>query len=105
MYFFQIGENNKSYGWSIDMKNNIKQRLNASKPILETLVQFPPPSNSRICNRPNPQTHCEPVTWKVKVGKGKFRLRFYTGDPDKDSRINIKVNDLLTEFYLRLYGT
>lgn len=88
-----IGENNKSYGWSIDMKKSIKQRRNPSKPILETLVEFPPPSNSRICNRPNPQTHCEPVTWKVKVGKGKFRVKFYIGDPEKDSRINIKVND------------
>jgi len=88
-----IGENSKAYGWSIDMKKNIKQKKNPSKPILETLVEFPPPSNSRSCNKPNPETHCEPVVWKVKVGKGKFHIKIFVGDPEKDSRINIKINN------------
>lgn len=88
-----IGENNKSYGWSINMKKNIKQRRNPSKPILETLVEFPPPASSRACNKPNPEIHCEPVTWKVKVGKGKFRIKIYVGDSERDSRVNIKINN------------
>lgn len=88
-----IGQNNKAYGWSIPMKKNIKQRKNPSKPVLETLVEFPPPANSRACNKPNPETHCEPVTWKVKVGKGKFRIKIFVGDPQKDSRVNIKINN------------
>jgi hypothetical protein len=75
------------------MRKNIKQRKNPSKPILETLAEFPPPANSRACNKPNPLTHCEPVTWKVKVGKGKFKIKIYVGDPEKDVRINIKINN------------
>jgi len=75
------------------MRKSIKQRKNPSKPVLETLVEFPPPANSRACNKPNPLTHCEPVTWKVKVGKGKFKIKIYVGDPEKDSRVNIKINN------------
>ena len=87
------GQDGKQYGWSKDMSSRIRLRNNPSKPELETLVEFPPSPLSKYCNKPNPETLCEGVSWKVKAGYGKFFVRIFVGDPNSVSRIDLKVND------------
>jgi hypothetical protein len=88
-----FGLNGKPYGWSVDMNNKLFKRINFSKPYLETLAEFPPPSNSKSCTKSRPENLCEPVVWKVKAGKGKFLVKFFVGDPKEDFTINLKAND------------
>jgi hypothetical protein len=87
------GEDGKQYGWSKDMTSRIRLRSNPSKPELETLVEFPPSPLSKFCNKPNPETLCEGVSWTAKVGSGRFFVRIFVGDPNSVSRIDLKVND------------
>ena len=87
------GEDGKQYGWSKDMSSRIRLRNNPSKPELETLVEFPPSPLSIFCNKPNPETLCEGVSWKIKAGYGRFIVRIYAGDPNSISTIDLKVND------------
>ena len=86
------GYKNKPYGWSRDMKKKIYKRISFSKPYLETLVQFPSPTNSKSCTKSRPDDICEPVIWKVKVGKGKFYFKVFVGDPASDFIMNLKAN-------------
>jgi len=75
------------------MSSRIRLRSQPSKPELETLVEFPPSPLSRYCNKPNPETLCEGVSWTVKAGYGRFIVRIFVGDPNSVSRIDLKVND------------
>ena len=88
-----FGSNNKPFGWSVDMKDKIYKRTNFNKPLLETLVEFPPPPNSKACTKSRPENLCEPVYWKVKVGKGKFLVKIFIGDPKEEFLMNVKVNN------------
>jgi len=67
-------------------------RPNASKPEIETFVEFPPSPMSRMCNKPAPDTLCEPVTWNVLVGEGSFKVKVFAGDPEMESRLDLTVN-------------
>jgi len=75
------------------MSSRLRLRNNPSKPELETLIEFPPSPLSKYCNKPNPETLCEGVTWKVKAGHGRFIVIIYVGDPNSVSKIDLKVND------------
>jgi hypothetical protein len=88
-----FGKNNKPFGWSIDMSSNIRRRLNPSNPLLETIIEFPPSPNSRECIKPNPEKLCEPVSWKVKAGRGKFKVKIYAGDPLHDLLVDLGINN------------
>jgi hypothetical protein len=87
-----FGANSKSFGWSVNMSSKILERSNTSHPYLETLVLFPPPPNSRFCNRSRPEQMCEPVIWRVKAGRGRFIVKLYVGDSSEDRIINLKIN-------------
>lgn len=87
-----FGANSKSFGWSVDMSSKILQRPGTGHPYSETLALFPPPPNSRFCNRSRPEQMCEPVIWRVKAGRGRFLVKLYVGDPSEDRIINLKIN-------------
>jgi hypothetical protein len=87
------GTNNNPYGWGRDMKGLIRQRLNTSSPLLETFVEFPPAQSSRPCNKIRLDNLCEPVSWFIKVGKGRFRVKLFIGDALRQRRINLKINN------------
>jgi hypothetical protein len=87
-----FGMNNKSYGWSLKMEKRIFTRSNTSHPYLETVLTFPPSINSKYCTKSRPDQMCEPVTWKVKAGKGKFLVKFFIGDAAEDRKIDLKIN-------------
>jgi hypothetical protein len=88
-----FGKSGKPYGWSKDMTNRMRQRYGASKPEIETLVEFPPSPKSKFCSKPSPDVICESITWAVKVGHGRFNVKLYIGDPTSNSRVDLKVND------------
>jgi hypothetical protein len=87
------GFNNKPYGWGRDISESIKQRLNPSSQLLETFIEFPPSLNSNPCNKHRLDTLCEPVSWFIKVGKGRFRIKVYIGDTLRSRQIDIKINN------------
>jgi hypothetical protein len=88
-----FGKCGKAYGWSKDMSGRIKSRQGGSKPEMDTLVEFPPDSKSKFCNKPSPDVLCDNVTWSVKVGHGKYNVKLYIGDPQANSKIDLKIND------------
>ena len=88
-----FGSNSKPYGWSKDISNRVRSYLEASKPELKTLIEFPPSPLSKFCKSPSSDTLCEVVTWSVLTGPGKFFLRIFIGDPSVQSVNNLKVND------------
>ena len=75
------------------MKKMSKQRLNPSDPLLETFIEFPPSAISRPCNKQRLDSLCEPVFWFVKSGKGRFKIKVYVGDPLKERKVDIKINN------------
>ena len=87
------GSNNKPYGWSKDISNRLKQYNKANKPELNTLIEFPPSPQSKYCNKPNLDSLCDKITFTLKSGSGKFFVRLYIGDPENDSKVDLKVND------------
>jgi hypothetical protein len=86
------GINGKSYGWSRTMKDSIFTYEGGNKPELQTLVVWPPSPTSKFCNRPNPQTICEPVTYAIWVGKGKFKVNLFIGDIKHDIKADFTIN-------------
>ena len=87
-----FGLNGKSFGWSADMTPKMKQRMGFSKPYLETLAEFPPSVNSRLCTKSTPENVCEPVTWMIKVGKGRYHIKLFVGDASMDVKADLKIN-------------
>lgn len=60
---------------------------------LRSLVKFPPSPNSKLCN----DQPCDSVSWSIKVGPGKFKVSITCGDPTKDTKADLVVND---EYFL-----
>ncbi len=113
-YLFDKGEtfgtNGRAYGWTSDMSNRIKLRLNPSKKEMDTLVEFPPSPKSKFCNTSNPEVLCDKVSWSVKAGFGRFNVKIYVGDPAANTRLDLKVNNeyivrdtTLTKNELKIY--
>ena len=91
-----IGGSTPSYGWSVDMTMNARRRGSfetGAKSYLETFIEFPPSPNSLECTKPNPTKLCEPVFWRVKVGKGRYKITIYAGDVLKDFQMDLRVNN------------
>ncbi len=88
-----FGKCGKAYGWSKDMSGRIKPRQGGNKPELDSLVEFPPDSKSKFCNKPSPDVLCDKVNWSVKVGHGKFNVKIYVGDPQANTKVDLKIND------------
>lgn len=92
-YGQEYGSDKKPYGWNKDISSNIKQRRNASKIVLETLVEFNPDPYSKHCLNPSPEKNCEPVKWYAKVGSGLFIVKLFIGDPNIGFKSDLKVNN------------
>ena len=91
-----VNASSPSFGWSVDMTMNARRRGNfesGQKSYLETFIEFPPSQNSIECSKPNPTKLCEPVFWRVKVGKGRFKITVYSGDVLKDFQMDLRVNN------------
>ena len=86
------GKSGKPFGFSRDMSNKVISRGVADKPVLETFIEFPPSPLSRFCNKPNPETNCEPVMWSVWAGPGKFNIKLLLGDVTSDIIIDFTIN-------------
>ncbi len=86
------GLNRKSYGWSRLMIDSIITSDNANKPEMETYVIWPPSKSSEFCTRPRPDIICEPVTYAIWVGKGKYRVKLYIGDVKNDVKADFTIN-------------
>lgn len=91
---FIFGSNGQSYGWSKDISNRMRSYSVNTKPELTTFAEFPPSPLSKFCSTSEADVLCENVTWSVKTGNGKFFVRLYIGDPNNDSVINLKINDI-----------
>ncbi len=87
-----FGKTGMPYGWSRDMSNRMRMRSNAAQSALETLVEFPPDSKSKFCNKSIPDTNCDRVTWSIKVGHGKFNVKINIGDPQGNTRVDLSIN-------------
>src|SRR5574343_497891 len=84
-----VKENN--LGWSRDISENTRYVANMNKelhPDLKTHVKFPPSPLYRYCN----DQPCDNPTWSGKVGGGKFKVTVYVGDPNRDTKEDLKVN-------------
>ncbi len=88
-----FGTNSRPFGWSKDMSSRIKTRVGGNRPELDSLVEFPPSPQSKFCSKPSPDVLCDKVTWSVKVGHGRFNVKLYIGDPQANTRLDIKIND------------
>jgi hypothetical protein len=86
------GENG-SFGWSMDMRSNIKTRSGGKNPLHKYLAEFNPSSKSRWCTKESSDVNCDNVTWTVKAGLGKFNVKVHVGDPEDNVRIDLKIND------------
>lgn len=98
-----FGENGASYGWSRDMSHRIRTRnMRGETPtwenynnIKETLVEFPPASKSKFCNRKPPTEQCDKATYSVQVGNGKFSVKLFIVDTEQDSYVDLSVNGVV----------
>jgi hypothetical protein len=80
----------RPYGWSRDMSGQIKLFNDGKK----SIAYFNSDPKSNNCYpRPNGAL-CDKVTWTVKAGYGKFRVRIWVMDPTEVVRADIKVNDV-----------
>ena len=86
------GFNNRPFGWSKDMRGKIRQFNEASKQELHSYIEFPPSPKSKICKAPN--STCDKVTWSVRVGIGRFFVRLFAGDPENQTKLDLKINDV-----------
>jgi hypothetical protein len=86
------GATGKPFGFSRSMVEKVISLGTASKPELETHVKFPPSPLSRYCNKPNPDSNCEPVVWSVWSGTGKFRVKLFIGDPRNEVHADFAIN-------------
>ena len=87
-----FGKTGNSYGWSRNMESRMRVRTGSSNEILQTLVEFPPDSKSKFCNKAIPDTDCDKVNWSIKTGHGKFIIKVYIGDSSGNSRIELSIN-------------
>ncbi|MFM7859074.1 MAG: hypothetical protein ACKO96_45920, partial [Flammeovirgaceae bacterium] len=87
----KYGKTGKAFGWSRDMSSRMKQFNDASKPELNSYVEFYPSPKSKLCSKPG--AICENVKWTAKVGAGLYFVRLYAGDPESDSKVDFTVND------------
>jgi hypothetical protein len=86
------GKSGKPFGFSRNMSKRVISRGTSNKPELETFVEFPPSPLSRYCNKPNPDTNCEPVVWSAWTGPGKFKVKLLIGDILNDINIDFVIN-------------
>lgn len=86
------GASGKPFGFSRNMTDQIIYRGTASSPELETHIKFPPSPQSKYCNKPNPESNCEPVSWAAWVGPGKFKVKLFIGDPLDDVYADFSIN-------------
>jgi len=88
------GSTGKPFGWSKDIGNRTKNYHGKSPkaPILETMIHFPPSSQSRYCMKEVKDTICDKVDWSIKAGHGFFICKLYFGDPTVNSKIDLSIN-------------
>lgn len=87
-----FGSTGKAFGWSRDMTNRVKRRVQTTDPRMETLVEFPPSKKSLVCNSPGGGVNCEVASWSVKTGPGIYNVKIGIGDVFAASRIDLKIN-------------
>jgi len=74
------------------MENHIYSRPNANLSDLRSFVEFPPKSTSYYCRNAIEGTLCEPVSFTIYTGEGRFKVKVFSGDPIFDSTFNLTIN-------------
>jgi len=89
-----FGRCGKSYGWNMDMTNNMRQKDGAKQIELETFAEFNYSQKSKKCEEVSPEISCENATWTMKVGHGKFNVKLYFGQPFQKSTVSFIIQDI-----------
>lgn len=95
-----FGFNGNPFGWSRDMRSNIKS-VNTRKTLTwenfnslsESYAEFPPSKNSKYCS--NPVVVCDRVSYTIKTGYGKFNVKIFIEILDANSQVDFKVNNVV----------
>jgi hypothetical protein len=87
-----FGKNGNAFGWSRNMESRMRVRSGTNNEILQTLVEFPPDSKSKFCNKAVPDIDCDRVDWSIKTGQGRFIVKLFIGDSNANSRIELSIN-------------
>lgn len=92
-----FGSNGIPYGWSREMKENMKYfkpkvelGWEDFKSIVDSYVEFPPSKKSKFCS--SSIVVCDKATYSIRTGEGKFMVRIFIQIQNSKSLVDFKVN-------------